>query len=137
MVIQTIIALFFAFLSFTAYGFLGLKALYGLISIGSAVAYAGAVTLLATGIEKIITGLIGLSLGADYLQNYFLYLALPSTTAYGKEKLDESIPLTLEFRHVSFTYPNQKEKALDDVSLMSKRPPPPAQVSIQRFGCSF
>jgi len=118
MVIQTIIALFFAFLSFTAYGFLGLKALYGLISIGSAVAYAGAVTLLATGIEKIITGLIGLSLGADYLQNYFLYLALPSTTAYGKEKLDESIPLTLEFRHVSFTYPNQKEKALDDVSLM-------------------
>jgi len=117
MVIQTIIALFFAFLSFTAYGFLGLKALYGLISIGSAVAYAGAVTLLATGIEKIITGLIGLSLGADYLQNYFLYLALPSTTAYGKEKLDESIPLTLEFRHVSFTYPNQKEKALDDVSL--------------------
>jgi ATP-binding cassette subfamily B protein len=117
MLIQTIIALFFAFLSFTAYAFLGLKALYGLISIGSAVAYAGAVTLLAMGIEKIITGLVGLSLDADYLQNYFLYLALPSTTAYGQEKLDESIPLTLEFRHVSFTYPNQKEKALDDVSL--------------------
>jgi ATP-binding cassette subfamily B protein len=34
------------------------------------------------------------------------------------EKLDESQPLSLEFSHVSFTYPNQKEKALDDVSLL-------------------
>jgi ATP-binding cassette, subfamily B, bacterial len=113
-------ALFFAALSFVAYGYLGLKALYGLISIGSAVAYAGAVTLLATGAEEIIMGLIGLSLNADYLQNYFLYLALPNSMSYGQEKLDEKAPLSVEFRHVSFTYPNQKEKALDDVSLAIK-----------------
>ena len=118
--IQIAIGFFFAILSFTAYGFLGLKAFYGLVSVGSAVAYAGAVTLLAMGIEKIISGLVSLSLNADYLQNYFIYLSLPNSMTFGQEKLDEKIPLSLEFRHVSFTYPNQKEKALDDVSLVVK-----------------
>ena len=118
--IQIAISFFFAILSFVAYGFLGLKALYGLVSVGSAVAYAGAVTLLATGIEKVIAGLIGLSLNADYLQNYFIYLELPNSMSFGKEKLDEKAPLSVEFRHVTFTYPNQKEKALDDVSLTIK-----------------
>jgi ATP-binding cassette subfamily B protein len=118
--IQVAVAFFFAGLSFIAYGYLGLKALYGLVSVGTAVAYAGAVTLLATGVEKIISGLVGLSLNADYLQNYFLYLGLPNSMTYGSQKLDETIPLSVEFRHVSFTYPNQKEKALDDVSLTIK-----------------
>ena len=118
--IQVGIAFFFAILSFVAYGYLGLKALYGLVSVGSAVAYAGAVTLLATGIEKIISGIVSLSLNADYLQNYFLYLGLPNSMIYGQEKLDDKAPLSVEFRHVSFTYPNQQEKALDDVSLTIK-----------------
>ncbi len=119
-ILQITISIFFALLSFTAYGYLGLKALYGLVSVGSAVAYAGAVTLLATGLEKIVTGIIGLSLNADYLQNYFIYLELPSAMTYGSEKLDEKVPLSVEFRHVTFAYPNQKEKALDDVSLTIK-----------------
>jgi ATP-binding cassette subfamily B protein len=118
--IQIVIAVFFAFLSFVAYGYLGLKALYGLVSVGSAVAYAGAVTLLALGVEDIISGLVNVSLNADYLQNYFIYMALPNSLTYGSEKLDENAPLSLEFSHVTFTYPNQKEKALDDVSLTIK-----------------
>ena len=118
--IQIATAFFFAVLSFAAYGYLGLKALYGLISVGSAVAYAGAVTLLATGAGEIIRGFVGLSLNANYLQNYFLYLALPNSMTFGKEKLDENVPLSVEFCHVNFTYPNQKEKALDDVSLSIK-----------------
>jgi ATP-binding cassette subfamily B protein len=115
--VQIFVAIFYAAMSFTAYGFLGLKALYGLISVGSAVAYAGAVTLLATGLETIISGLISAGLNADYLQNYFLYLTLPTPRKFGTEKLDPQEPLSIEFRHLTFTYPNQQTKALDDVSL--------------------
>ncbi|MCI1245274.1 MAG: ABC transporter ATP-binding protein/permease [Bacilli bacterium] len=112
-----LIAFFYGFLSFIAYGFLGLKALYGLISIGTAVSYAGAVTLMSDGFRTIIQGTIGAGLNANYLQNYFIYMSLPSKLRFGNEELDEKAPLSIDFDHVSFTYPNQSEKALDDVSL--------------------
>lgn len=115
--IQIGIAFVYVFLSFVAYSFLGLKALYGLIGVGTAVAYAGAVTLLASGLESIVEGIASSSLNSDYLQNYFLYLSYGDTMVYGTNKLDLAKPVSLEFSHVSFTYPNQKEKALDDVSL--------------------
>jgi len=115
--LMILIAFFYGCLSFIAYGFLGLKALYGLLSVGSAVSYAGAVTLMSDGIKNIVTGLVGSGLNANYLQNYFLYLALPSKLHFGTEKLDEKAPLEIAFDHVSFTYPKQNKKALDDVSL--------------------
>jgi ATP-binding cassette subfamily B protein len=105
-------------LLFVAYGFLGLKALYGLISLGEAVSFVGAVTLLSTGLMDIVIFSAQGALTADYLQNYFLYLALPSATRYGTNHLDEKKPLSIEFKNVSFTYPNQKEKALDGVSFV-------------------
>jgi ABC-type multidrug transport system fused ATPase/permease subunit len=118
--IQCLLSFFYALISFASYGYLGLKALYGLYSVGSAVAYAGAVALLSSGLTSILTGCVEAGLQADYLQNYFVYLALPSSLVCGKEKLDPDAPLSLEFSHVSFTYPNQNEKALDDVSLLIK-----------------
>jgi len=115
--IQIAITFIFVLLSFIAYSFLGLKALYGLIEVGAAVAYAGAVTLLASGLESIAEGVVSSALNSDYLQNYFLYLSYGGVMTYGTNKLDLSKPVSLEFSHVSFTYPNQKEKALNDVSL--------------------
>lgn len=115
--LQAFVSFLYALLSFVAYGYLGLKALYGLLSIGNAVAYAGAITLLAQGLGGIIRGFVGMSLNSDYLQNYFLYLSLEEKTVYGKEKLDTSLPLKVVFSHLTFTYPRQKEKALDDISL--------------------
>ena len=112
-----LIAFFYSCLSFIAFGFLGLKALYGLLRVGEAVAYAGAVTLMSDGIKNIVTGLVSSGLNANYLQNYFLYLALPSKLHFGTEKLDEEAPLEIAFDHVTFTYPKQNKKALDDVSL--------------------
>jgi ATP-binding cassette subfamily B protein len=107
----------YSLLSFVSYAFLGLKALYGLISVGSAVAYAGAVTLLANGLRDMISSLIQANICSDYLQNYFIYLSLPSSLSFGKERLEEKQPLSIEFRHVTFTYPNQKEPALKDLSI--------------------
>lgn len=104
-------------LGFVAYGYLGLKALYGYISIGQAVAYVGAVTLLSTGIDGLVTSLVDLGLISSYLQVYLIYINLKPAICYGNEKLDEKAPLSVEFSHVSFTYPHQKEKVLDDVSL--------------------
>jgi ATP-binding cassette, subfamily B, bacterial len=118
--IQCLLTFFYALISFASYGYLGLKALYGLYSVGSAVAYAGAVALLSSGLTSILSGCVEAGLQADYLQNYFVYLALPSSLVCGQEKLDSEAPLSLEFSHVSFAYPNQSEKALDDVSLLIK-----------------
>jgi ATP-binding cassette subfamily B protein len=115
---QIVLALFDALSSFVAYGFLGLKALYGLLSVGNALAYAGAIFLLGSGLKKIGESFVNQVLIANYLQNYFIYLALPDDLSYGTEKLDESKPLSIAFNHISFTYPHQKEKALDDVSLV-------------------
>jgi ATP-binding cassette subfamily B protein len=109
-----------AVVTLVAYSFMGLKALYGLISIGSALAYVGALTILTTAISTLASSAVGLGLNSDYLQNYFDDLALPSALVYGPEKLDEKIPLSIEFQHVTFTYPKQKDKVLDDVSLAIK-----------------
>lgn len=114
-------AFLYGCLSFLAYGFLGLKALYGLISIGVAVSYAGAVTLMTDGFKNIIQGTMGAGLNANYLENYFIYLSLPSKLHFGSETLDEKEPLDVRFDHVTFTYPRQTNKALDDVSLKIKQ----------------
>jgi ATP-binding cassette subfamily B protein len=111
-------AFFSASLLFAAYAFLGLKALYGLISLGEAVSFVGAVTLLSSGLMDIVVFASQGALTADYLQNYFLYLALPTTTSFGVNHLEEKKPLTIELKDVSFAYPNAKEKALDRVSLV-------------------
>jgi ATP-binding cassette subfamily B protein len=112
--------LLISIVTLVAYSFMGLKALYGLISVGNALAYVGALTILTSAISSLTSSAVGLGLNSDYLQNYFDYLSLPSSLVYGPEKLDEKVPLSIAFQHVTFTYPKQKDKALDDVSLAIK-----------------
>lgn len=118
--VEILNALFTTILTFIAFAFFGLKAMYGLVSVGEAVSYAGSVTLLSTGLAKIVMGFMSQSLTSAYLQNYFIYMSLPSKVHYGTEKLDETQPLEIVFDHITFTYPRQKDKALDDVSLTIK-----------------
>jgi ATP-binding cassette subfamily B protein len=118
--VEIVNALFSTILAFLSFAFFGLKAMYGLVSVGQAVSYAGSVTLLSTGLGKIVTGFIEQALTSAYLQNYFIYMSLPSEVHYGTEKLDETKPLEIVFDHITFTYPRQKDKALDDVSLTIK-----------------
>ena len=61
-----------------AYLFVGLKALYGLISIGDVVAYIAAILILSQAINTIIERYSKLHLFNTYLDNYFTYLNMKS-----------------------------------------------------------
>jgi len=107
-------------IALTAYLIIGLRAGYGLTSTGSVVAMVGAATLLASSLNKSVTLIAFMNLCADYLQNYFIYMALPSKVVYGGKKIDEKAPITIVFKDVTFTYPGQKEPALKGLNLTIK-----------------
>jgi ATP-binding cassette subfamily B protein len=106
-----------ALLACGAYLIVGYRASYGFGSIGSVVAMVGAAGLLSNGLNSLLGNFGGFTLCANYLQNYFLYLNLPSSITYGDEELDLSQPITIEFKDVHFTYPGQKNEALKGLNL--------------------
>jgi ATP-binding cassette subfamily B protein len=118
--LQMIISFLYAIINFVAYAYLGLKAIYGLISVGTAVSLVATLVIFSNSISSLVQAIMQQSLSANYLQNYFLYLSLPSKLTYGKNIIDFSKPLSIEFSHVSFHYPNSKELSLDDVSYSIK-----------------
>ncbi|MHA1519661.1 MAG: ABC transporter ATP-binding protein [Promethearchaeota archaeon] len=100
-----------------AYLFVGLKALYGLTSIGDVVAYIAALIILSQAINTIIERYSKLHLFNTYLDNYFTYLNLKSKKKYGPIQILNLDNLVITFKNVSFKYPNQAEYALKDINL--------------------
>lgn len=104
-------------LSLVAYLYVGLKAMYGLISVGNVVAYVAAITLLSQAITTIVERYSRLHLFNNYLENYFTYLNLESTKEYGSINTIDSENLTVQFKNVSFKYPNTDEYVLKNINL--------------------
>jgi len=100
-----------------AYLFVGLKAMYGLITVGNAVAYVAAITLLSLAITSIIERYAKLHLFNKYLSNYFTFLNLKSTKKYGDAGVLDLDNLLIEFKDVSFKYPNQEDYVLKNINL--------------------
>lgn len=104
-------------LSLVAYMFVGLKAMYGLISVGNVVAYVAAITLVSQAITSIVERYSRLHLFNNYLDNYFTYLSLESKKEYGTINEIDSNSVTIEFQNVSFRYTNAKEYTLKNINL--------------------
>lgn len=104
-------------LTFIAYVYVGLKAMYGLISIGNVVQYVASITLLSSSLEKVVTGYIQMCLSNEYLDNYFDFLNLKTNIRFGKRELDLTDSLAIDFVDISFTYPNQEKEAVSNVNL--------------------
>lgn len=113
----TIITLMGEVLSFCAYVFVGIKALYGMISIGNVVAYASAITLFSQKINEFISTYANISLRNNYLDNYFEYLNLQTKHTYGDLELDANEEIEIEFKDLSFAYPNQNNLILKNINL--------------------
>ncbi len=107
-------------LALSAYLYVGLKAYYGLITVGNVVIYVGAITLISGGITSIISRYSGLNLFNSYLEHYFSFLNIKPKMKYGKVEGHVLQDFTIEFRDVSFTYPNQLEPTLKNVNLTIK-----------------
>ena len=101
-----------------AYVFVGLKAMAGLISVGSVAMQAGAITALADAVRRAVETIGGLDVRRKFFKEYAEFLAIPS------EKYNGTLPVEkrsdgdyeLEFRDVSFRYPNQEQWSLRHVS---------------------
>ncbi|WP_168169775.1 ABC transporter ATP-binding protein [Candidatus Izimaplasma bacterium ZiA1] len=104
-------------LSLVSYIFVGMKAMYGLISVGNVVAYVAAITIISQAITLIVERYSKVHLFNNYLDNYFKYLNLESTKEYGEISEIDINNLSIEFKDVSFRYPNVEEYTLKNINL--------------------
>ncbi len=108
----------FSFCMLLAYLYTGVKVIGGAISIGELAFYVGIVMNLFECISVTMDIVGFMVLKSQYLFNYVEFLELPN------EKYDGTLPVEkrldneyeLEFRNVSFHYPNSKELVLDHVN---------------------
>jgi len=107
-------------LALVAYLYVGVKAYYGLITVGNVVVYVGAITLISRGITNIIACYSSINLYNTYLEHYFEFLNIEPKKKYGEIEGNILQDFTIEFKNISFTYPNQKEPTIKGVSLIVK-----------------
>lgn len=103
---------------FAAYFFVGMKAVYGMISVGDVAMYSGAIILLQREVSDLFGIWIELKTHNTYLKSYTELMEIPN------EKYEGTIPVEkrmdheyeLEFRNVSFHYPNSDRLILKNIS---------------------
>lgn len=101
-----------------AYLFVGIKAVYGIISLGELTKYIGMILLVQGQINSFFSTLTQLRTHNTYLNNYTKYLNMKN------EKYEGTLPVEkrqngeyeLEFKNVSFHYPNSDQMILKNVS---------------------
>ncbi len=109
-------------LKYGTYLILIFAALQGAVSVGSIAKYVSCLMLLVSAISELVDG-VQLSLANNhYLKRYFSYFDIPNNMYQGSltvEKRDDN-EYYVEFRDVSFQYPNTKSYALRHVDLKFK-----------------
>lgn len=109
-------------LRFGVYLILIRAALSGNITIGSIARYVSCILLLLTANSKLISVIQKALLNHGHLKRYFSYLDIPNPMYQGSltvEKRDDN-EYFVEFRDVSFRYPNTENYALRHVNLKFK-----------------
>lgn len=104
------------------YLFVGMKALVGLISMGSVVQYVGAISQFTSGFSELIKSSTDSWQNLDYVKLYFDFLDTPNPKYKGTlpvEKRNDN-DYEIEFKNVSFRYPGSETYALKNLSLKMK-----------------
>ena len=104
------------------YSYVGIKAIYGMITIGELTKYISAITLLQNQISTVSFLIIHINTQNIYLESYNELMEVKN------EKYDGTLPVEkrfdneyeLEFRNVSFHYPNNDRMVLKNVSFQLK-----------------
>ncbi len=103
---------------FFSYGVVGLKALLGLLTIGAATRLIGTITLFTTSVTSFIGTLSETNILLEYTDKCQSFLDTPTEMYRGTlpiEKRDDN-QYEIEFRNVSFHYPNSSQPILRNVS---------------------
>lgn len=104
------------------YAYVGIKAIYGMITIGEVTKYISAITLLQTQISNVSFLVIHINTQNIYLESYNELMSVQNEKYAGtlpvEKRLDNEYEL--EFRNVSFHYPNNDRMVLKNVSFQLK-----------------
>ena len=101
-----------------SYLYVGLKAIFGLISIGSALKFISAYSNLVESVTRIFYAWIDIKVKADYLSYFYDFMEIENKQYEGTiptEKRDDN-EFEIEFRDVSFRYPNTETFVLRHVN---------------------
>ena len=104
------------------YLFVAIKALFGAFGVGNIVQYVAVLSRLGEGLQELMYILSDNEVYCTHLQNLFEYLDLPNHMYQGSltvEKRDDN-EYYVEFRDVSFKYPNTDTYVLKHVNLKFK-----------------
>lgn len=101
------------------YIFVCLKAWVGAFGLGSVTQYVASITKLSNGLSKLIETLGDMRNNASFLELVYDFLNIPNKMYQGSLTIEKrrDRQYEIEFRHVSFKYPNSETYALRDVNL--------------------
>jgi ATP-binding cassette subfamily B protein/ATP-binding cassette subfamily C protein len=99
------------------YGYLGVRVVTKLITIGEFQMLVTAALGFASSLRGIVENVIGLARVVEYMDEYRVFLLLPDTARTGVRPVPETPEHTFEFRDVSFKYPKAEQYALHNVSI--------------------
>ena len=106
------------FMQLASYVYVGLKAVFGLISAGKCIMYVSSYTRLVESITGISNNFVSLKMESRYLSFFYDYMEIKNKRYDGTiptEKRDDNV-YEIEFRDVSFKYANAENWALRHVN---------------------
>jgi ATP-binding cassette subfamily B protein len=103
---------------YAAYALIILRALAGTLSVGGLTLMVGAFSRARNIMENLVSGLVGVSEQALFIKDLFDFLETTPSIVSKPNAIPapRSIGRGFEFRQVSFSYPGQTRKVLDNVS---------------------
>lgn len=114
---SSFVAILGALVGFGIYLFIGVKGLYGLFGIGSLVLYCGSFMQIINGIMKMAVTFGKTAEMVPLVNYYFKIVNANDNMTYGEKELDLSDKFEIEFKNVSFKYPNTENYALQNINL--------------------
>ena len=113
---SSFVAILGALVGFGIYLFIGVKGLYGLFGVGSLVLYCGSFMQIIGGIMKMAATFGKTAEMVPLVNYYFEIVNAADNMTYGDKELDGK-QFEIEFKDVSFKYPNAHSYALKNINI--------------------
>lgn len=117
---SSFVAILGAIVGFGIYLFIGVKGLYGLFGIGSLVLYCGSFMQIIGGIMKMAATFGKTEEMVPLVNYYFEIMNTKDKMTYGDKELDLTDEFEIEFKNVSFKYPNAETYSLKNIDIKIK-----------------
>ena len=114
---SSFVAILGAVVGFGVYLFIGIKGLLGLFSIGSLVLYCGSFMQIINGIMMMANTFGKLQEIIPLAKCYFEILDTQDNMVYGIREINLTDKFEIEFRNVSFKYPNAENYSLKNINI--------------------